>query len=81
MAITEMSETKTLREQALENLGVNTPSWIIEAAESLAESYASPLRERIAELESLMQEFVDRVDRGEVRSKRTYQAFKKALEK
>lgn len=46
-----MSETKTLREQALENLGVNTPSWIIEAAESLAESYVSPLRERISELE------------------------------
>lgn len=39
------------------------------------------LKERVKELEGLMQEFVDRVDRGEVRSKRTYSKFKAALKK
>lgn len=52
-----MSETKPLRQQALEKLGTNTPTWIIEASESLAESYASPLRERIAELEDVEHRF------------------------
>jgi hypothetical protein len=37
------------------------------------------LQERIKEWESLMQEFVDRVDRGEVRSRKTYAKFKEAL--
>lgn len=49
-----MSRTKTLHEQALEKLGVNTPTWILEAAESLAESYASPLRERAAYLTEII---------------------------
>ena len=34
---------------------------------------------RIQELQGAMQEFVDRVDKGEVRSKYTYAKFKKLL--
>lgn len=37
------------------------------------------LREGVKELEALMQEFVDRVDKGEVRSVKTYAKFKEAL--
>lgn len=37
------------------------------------------LRERVKELEALMREFVDRVDKGEVRSVKTYAKFKEAL--
>lgn len=37
------------------------------------------LKERVKELEALMQEFVDRVDKGEVRSVKTYAKFKEAL--
>ena len=33
----------------------------------------------IARLRALLQEFVDRVDRGEIRSRKTYAAFKAAL--
>ncbi len=40
------------------------------------------LREQlIQEMREAMQEFVDRVDRGEIRSKRTYQKFKKLLDR
>lgn len=37
--------------------------------------------ERIQELENAMQTFVDRCDKGEVKSKKTYSQFKKLLEK
>jgi hypothetical protein len=37
------------------------------------------LAARVAELEGLLQWFCDRCDKGEVRSKRTYKAFKEAL--
>jgi len=36
---------------------------------------------RIKELEGLMQEFIDRVDKGEVRSSATYTKFKNAISK
>jgi hypothetical protein len=47
--------------------------------ESHTAAHTAELRERVKELESLMQEFVDLVDRGEVRSRKTYAKFKEAL--
>jgi hypothetical protein len=47
--------------------------------ESHTAAHTAALRERVKELESLMQEVVDLVDRGEVRSRKTYAKFKEAL--
>lgn len=47
--------------------------------ESVARQVATHAAERIQVLEGLMQEFCDRVDRGEVRSTSTYAKFKEAL--
>ena len=38
------------------------------------------LQDEIRELRAAMQSFVDKVDRGEARSRETYQRFKKVLE-
>lgn len=51
----------------------------LEAMQSYSDQQNAALRERVKELEALMQEFVDRVDRGEVRSKKTYAKFKEVL--
>lgn len=50
-----------------------------ELLESSKQSYLQ-LQERCGSLEAAMQEFVDRVDRGEVRSRKTYAKFKELLE-
>lgn len=55
------------------------PKFALQAIESHTQAHTEGLRERVKELEELMQEFVDRVDRGEVRSKKTYAKFKEAL--
>jgi hypothetical protein len=45
---------------------------------NVAESHACG--QRMEEMRAAMQEFIDRVDKGEVRSKRTYAKFKKILQ-
>jgi hypothetical protein len=45
----------------------------------LDESEARDLKLRVDELEAAMQEFVDRCDRGEVRSAKTYTKFRALL--
>ncbi len=53
----------------------------VDGAESAMSSYSSHLEERIKMLEEAMQHFVDRVEKGEVRSVRTYEKFKQLLTK
>jgi len=71
-------------EETLKKLGLNggyyvVPKFALQAIESHTAAHTAALRKRVKELESLMQEFVDRVDRGEVRSRKTYAKFKEAL--
>jgi hypothetical protein len=71
-------------EETLKKLHLNggfyvRPEFAIEVIESHTAAHTAGLRERVKELESLMQEFVDRVDRGEVRSNKTYAKFKETL--
>ncbi|MHC3995685.1 hypothetical protein ACXWTF_12745 [Thiomicrolovo sp. ZZH C-3] len=47
--------------------------------EALKDMYVEMYAYRINEPEAAMQQFVDRVDKGEIRSKKTYAQFKELL--
>ena len=70
-----------LRNGTAENISAEWPKRLIEALEYVIET--SPRLEQVEQenmdLRAAMQWFVDRVERGEVRSVRTYELFKKLL--
>ena len=72
-------QDKEQSDYRLNESGEQLSDLLDEYAESHTQAHTEELRERVKELESLMREFVDRVDRGEVRSKKTYAKFKGAL--